>query len=132
MKGHTAKHGKTWRYVVDLGPDPATGKRRQKTKGGFALERDARNALNKVLVDLSGGSHVETSNMTVKSFLVDHWLPAKKANVRPSTYASYRDALEGRVVPRHRRSTSRRADAPPRLGPVRRAPRVRVARRPPR
>ena len=33
MKGHTAKHGKTWRYVVDLGPDPATGKRRQRFAG---------------------------------------------------------------------------------------------------
>ena len=34
MRGHVHKRGSTWGYVVDVGRDPATGKRKQRTKGG--------------------------------------------------------------------------------------------------
>ena len=32
MRGSIKKRGSTYTYVVDIGPDPATGKRRQRTK----------------------------------------------------------------------------------------------------
>jgi Arm DNA-binding domain len=35
MKGHVYKRGETWTFVVDVGRDPVTGKRKQKSKGGF-------------------------------------------------------------------------------------------------
>jgi Arm DNA-binding domain len=31
----------TWTFVVDVGRDPVTGKRKQKSKGGFRKKRDA-------------------------------------------------------------------------------------------
>ena len=39
MKGKVFKRGKTWTYVVDLPPDPATGQRNQKKKGGFPSQK---------------------------------------------------------------------------------------------
>jgi hypothetical protein len=35
----------TWFYVIDLGPDPTTGKRRQQKRGGFATQSEAEHAL---------------------------------------------------------------------------------------
>jgi hypothetical protein len=35
------RRGKTWTYVVDVGRDPATGRRRMRSKGGFATKREA-------------------------------------------------------------------------------------------
>ncbi|MFJ7992474.1 Arm DNA-binding domain-containing protein [Peribacillus frigoritolerans] len=35
MKGNVKQRGNTWSYIVDIGRDPITGKRRQKTKSGF-------------------------------------------------------------------------------------------------
>ena len=45
MRGSVVKRGRTWSYVVDVGRDPATGRRRQRWKGGFASKRDAADAL---------------------------------------------------------------------------------------
>jgi Arm DNA-binding domain len=40
MRGSIKKRGSTYTYVVDIGPDPATGKRRQRTKGGFRTRKE--------------------------------------------------------------------------------------------
>jgi integrase len=97
VRGRTYQRGKTWTYVVDLGPDPATGKRRQKTKGGFPRERDARAALNDLIHDVEHGTYVAPAGMTVATYLLDEWLPSRQ--VRQSTFATYRDAVEYRIVP---------------------------------
>jgi integrase len=101
MKGHTRRHGKGWAYVVDIGPDPATGKRRRKWKGGFPLERDARDELNVVLTRLAEGHDpVGSGKMTVRSFINDEWLPSRESRVKGNTLDSYRQCLDGRVLPR--------------------------------
>ena len=41
MRGSVVKRGTTWSFVVDVGRDPGTGRRRQRWKGGFATKRDA-------------------------------------------------------------------------------------------
>ena len=40
MRGHVRKRRK-WEFIVDVGPHPVTGKRRQKSKSGFASKREA-------------------------------------------------------------------------------------------
>jgi integrase len=42
MRGHVRKRGNTWSYVIDVGTDPATGRRRQRTKGGFPTRKAPR------------------------------------------------------------------------------------------
>jgi integrase len=84
MRGSIRKRGSTYTYWLDVGPDPATGKRRQRTKGGFRTKRECQVALNEAIAAVQGGTFVEPSKRTVRSFLLEEWLPAVQvANLRP-------------------------------------------------
>jgi hypothetical protein len=45
MRGGTRKRGDTWTWFFDA-VDPVTGKRRQRSKGGFRTKREAQAALS--------------------------------------------------------------------------------------
>jgi Arm DNA-binding domain len=49
MRGSVRKRGSTYSYWLDIGPDPVTGKRRQRTKGGFRTKRECQAALNEAI-----------------------------------------------------------------------------------
>ncbi len=99
MKGHTRRRGKTWAFVIDIGPDPATGKRRQKWVSGFELERDAAKAMRDFIARAENGEAVSESRHTVAVYLRDEWLPSRRSKVKESTWAGYSDAVEGRIIP---------------------------------
>lgn len=50
MKGHVYKRGKTWTTVLDYGKDPFSGKRQQKSKGGFRTKKEADMYIAKIIV----------------------------------------------------------------------------------
>jgi Arm DNA-binding domain len=43
MRGAVYKRGSTWHFDID--PDPLTGRRRQRTKGGYKTKKAAEQAL---------------------------------------------------------------------------------------
>lgn len=88
VPGHLYCRDETWTYVVDTGRD-ASGRRRQKAKGGFRTKKDARLALNSAMHALQEGVYVEPSKLTVADFLRNTWLPAAKGTLRPTTFSSY-------------------------------------------
>ena len=61
MRGHVHKRGSRWAYVVDVGRDPATGKRKQRTKGGFATKALAEEALGDFMSELRAGTAVASA-----------------------------------------------------------------------
>jgi hypothetical protein len=65
------KHG-SWSYVHEL-PAAADGRRRQTTKGGFATEREAQNALTESLDKVNRVGYVEPARLKVGDYL-DQWL----------------------------------------------------------
>lgn len=67
------KCGSTWSYVVDVGTDPKTGKRKQKKKGGFKTQKEAKEALLKLLNELQLGNFIEESGITFGEFAYE-WL----------------------------------------------------------
>lgn len=67
------KKGYTYSYTIDLGPDPRTGKRRQKTKRGFSTKKEAEQAASKVEYQLSIGTYVREKNILFKDF-AEEWL----------------------------------------------------------
>ncbi|MGG0412579.1 Arm DNA-binding domain-containing protein [Peribacillus simplex] len=69
MKGTVKKRGNTWSYIVDIGRDPITGKRRQKTKSDFPRQKDAEAALRKILNELDEDRYVETSKESFSSYM---------------------------------------------------------------
>jgi integrase len=98
MSGFVRKRGATWTWYLN-GPDPATGTPRQRTKGGFRTKKECQAALGEAVASLRAGTYVEASKRTVRSFLVDEWLPAVEPKVRPSTWANYRTQVHVHLVP---------------------------------
>jgi hypothetical protein len=92
MRGHVRRRGSSWSVVVDVGRDE-DGKRIQKWHSGFARRREAEAALSEILERLRQGSYIEPAKLTVRGFLVDEWLPAVRASLRPLTYESSLRAL---------------------------------------
>src|SRR5215211_567822 len=100
MRGSVRKRGSTWTWYLFIEPDPVTGKRRQRSKGGFRTKKACQEALNEALGTLRTGTFVESSQRTLGSFLVDEWLPAiRPPKIRPSTWLSYQKNVERHIVP---------------------------------
>ncbi|MGV3759458.1 MAG: Arm DNA-binding domain-containing protein, partial [Actinomycetota bacterium] len=90
MRGHVRRRGKTWTYVIDLAPDPATGRRRQRSKGGFATKAGAEEAMREAL---ARGSRTTQDGQRLGDYL-DEWLHAVEPRLRETTANGYRMAVE--------------------------------------
>jgi integrase len=100
MAGTVGREGKGWYYVVNTGKD-ADGRRIQRKRRGFRTKRDAERALREFLQDLDAGRYVPPSELTVGEYLEQHWLPAVRHRVRPTTYHhQYEWAVRNHIVPR--------------------------------
>ncbi|BCB02121.1 site-specific integrase [Bacillus sp. KH172YL63] len=97
MKGHfyrrncTCKKkkctcGAKWAYVVDIGIDPFTGKRKQKSKSGFLTQQEAEAAANTLIYELNQGTYLEETDKTFSDFAKE-WLPiySESKEVKPGT-----------------------------------------------
>lgn len=100
MTGHVRKRGATWAYVLDVGRDPETGKRRQRWRSGFPRRKDAQEALTKALGQLGDGTYAEPTRQTVAEYLLDEWLPARRSQVRDSTAGEYERIIRTHIIPR--------------------------------
>jgi integrase len=87
------KRGSSWTIVLDVGPDPVTGKRRQKSKGGFRTRKTAEAALRELVASVDAGRYVERSTKTVGEYL-DEWLEVVRPRLRPTSWNSYRKDVE--------------------------------------
>jgi len=90
--------GTVYEVVVDLGPDPLTGNRRQRSKS-FATRREAQKALTAWYAEIDAGVAVDRSGETVRD-LLDRWLSDyATGRVRPSTMRSYQTTIRNHLVP---------------------------------
>ncbi len=98
MKGSVRKRGKTWTAYWET-TDPATGGRRQHSKGGFRIKDDAQGHLNDLIKDVGHGTWRPNVKMTVEK-LMEEWLAAKEGeNIRPNTLAMYGSVIAGWITP---------------------------------
>jgi integrase len=95
MRGHITKRGDSWTALVDLPPDPATGKRRRK-RITAATKREVENQVAVVLASAQTG-FVDAGKVTVREFF-DHWLDTAAPTLRPSTVRRYRDLARLHIV----------------------------------
>jgi integrase len=99
MNGSTIKRGSSWTCYWST-DDPATGKRRQHSKGGFRLQKEAREHLNGVLGKVGTGSWNPDRPLTVSQLLTEHWLPAQHSRgLRPNTLSQQTLVVESWIVP---------------------------------
>jgi integrase len=86
--------------------DPATGKRRQhtlardpSTGAPFRTKGAAERYLNGVVGKVAEGRWQPDQALTVRQLIGDHWLPAQRERVRPTTWEQYHGAVESWVLP---------------------------------
>ena len=101
MRGHIKQRAKgTWSLIIDLGRDPATGKRRQQWSTVRGTKKEAEARLTELLRQVDTGGFVKPTKLTVGEFL-EQWLrDYATTNVRSRTLEGYVGVIERHLVPR--------------------------------
>jgi integrase len=110
MRGSVVNKGGKWYVKIELDPDPATGRRRQKWHSGYRTRREAERARVDLLSKLDRGEYVEPSHQDLADFLVE-WLRAIEPTVRSSTHDSYSRNMRNHVIPHVGRIRLAKVDA---------------------
>lgn len=108
MRGTLRKRGTTWTYQYDVADrrPGREGKRRQITKGGFRIKKEAEAALAEALHTVDETAHVEPSKMTLRQYVEGTWLPSLPGRrtrtgsaMKPSTVRHYKRMADYYIVP---------------------------------
>jgi type VI protein secretion system component Hcp len=70
---HIHKRGEKWAYMVNVAKDPVTGKRRQITKSGFKIKKEAQLAAYKLEEAITNGGVIKETNITFENFAMS-WI----------------------------------------------------------
>lgn len=95
--GYIRKRGDTWEVIVELDPDPLTGRRRRKYATAKS-EKAAHRLRAKLVTDAADGTAQAPERRTVKE-LSEAWLAHIEANRSPSTMIGYRNKIDRYIVP---------------------------------
>jgi integrase len=99
VRGHIAKKGNRYYVVIYEGPDPRSGKAHHRWHAAGGTRKDAQRLLADLVKKSHDGDYRTPDRVTFGQYLQDKWLPAKKAQLRASTFDSYRRNIELHVVP---------------------------------
>ena len=98
MRGHVRKR-RTWEFIVDVGPHPVTGKRRQKSKSGFLTKKEAESALHEFIRYVEGGGDPCPERITLAAHL-NRWIEYQRARgIRLRTLEAYEGYFRREIVP---------------------------------
>lgn len=101
MKGsiqkHVGKTGTSWYAVVDLGPDPVTGRRRQR-RISAPTKREVQALVAAKLTEAERGQVTDGGKMTLRD-LCEAWLLASESSLKPSTFRRYTDTVRLHILP---------------------------------
>ena len=91
------KRGDSWTAVVDIGPDPVTGKRRRK-RVTARTKREVEQQIARLLAEAGKGPLAVSATTTVRDYLA-RWLDDAGTRLRPSSLRRYQDAIRLYVTP---------------------------------
>lgn len=97
MRGSVKRRDGAWLYVVDLGKDLATGRRRQLYKRGFTTRKAAEQAMSDALAEINRGEFVRPTSGTLADYLAG-WLDSR-GDLRPTTIYGYEKIVTKRIIP---------------------------------
>jgi hypothetical protein len=89
MRGYLVKKGARYYAVVYEGTDPLTRKERRTWRAAGTSRREAERFLAELVQARNSRCPVFPGRMSLASYLVDHWLPARRSSLRRSTFARY-------------------------------------------
>ena len=100
MRGHVAKKGNRYYAVIYEGIDQATGRQRHRWYAGGTTRKEAERLLGEMVKRNHDGDYRAPERITLGAYLEERWLPTKRAQLRHSTWDSYRRNVEIHVKPR--------------------------------
>lgn len=99
IKPHKGKNGITsYQLVVEVEPDPITGKRNRYYKSVKGTKKQAADALRKFQNEIECGHTVAPSNMKVSDWL-DQYINQYLPNIEDSTRSGYKEKIDGKINP---------------------------------
>jgi len=100
MRGHITKRGKdSYTVVINLGSDPATGKRKQQWVSVKGTKKDAEKKLGEILHQIDTGVFTKPGKTRVGDYL-EQWLKDYCwANLTPGTAESYQWIVRVHLIP---------------------------------
>jgi Phage integrase, N-terminal SAM-like domain len=104
MRGYTVKKGNRYYAVIYEGVDPLTGKECRRWYPAGARKTDAERLVTELMKRKHDGEYRPPDRVTLGSYLTERWLPAKKSQLRPSTFDSYRRNIDLHVIPASKHS----------------------------
>ncbi len=99
MRGYIAKKGKQYYAIIYEGVDAATGKERRRWHPGGPRRSDAEKLLTELVKRTNDGHTTPSEKISFGEYLTEKWLPIQRAQLRPSTFDSYRRNIENHVIP---------------------------------
>jgi integrase len=99
MAGGIKRRGKGWSTIVDLPPDPRTGKRRQK-RNTSPIKREVEVLRAQLLASAAAGgfSEAEAKKITVSQYLT-RWVDSVGQSVRIATQIRYTQVVQQHIEP---------------------------------
>lgn len=107
MKGHVASKRDRYYAVIYEGVDPVDGKEKRSWHAA-GTDRAEAEALAARLAAERDGRNDEIRTLTFGAYLTGRWLPAKKIELRTSTYRSYVHKTQRHILPTLGRKRLRR------------------------
>ena len=98
MKGSIRRRGDRWRLRVDVGRDPASGRRIQHTET-FRRKADAEDRLAELIGQVNKGMFTKPAKLSVAEYLRQWLRDYAEPNTRPRTFENYRSKLERHAIP---------------------------------
>ena len=109
MQGYVVAKGDRFYVVIYEGVDPITGRERRRWHAA-GVDRTAAERLAVVLAT-EAKANERSVGVSLGRYLLETWLPAKRMNLRLSTWNGYRSIIELHVIPRVGRLPLRRLRA---------------------
>jgi integrase len=100
MRGHIVKRRGKYYAVVYEGVDPATKKERHRWYPAGDTRKSAEKILGGLVKRHHDGDYRAPDRITLGDYLIERWLPTKRAQLRRSTFDSYTRNVQNHVVPR--------------------------------
>ena len=103
MSGRIYQRGKDpkkWTIVVELGRDPATGRRRRASHAFRGSKAQANAELARLTTHIADGTYIEDAKLTMAEFLTGWLTGHAETKVAPKTFRSYRLYIERDITPR--------------------------------
>lgn len=95
---YTTKSGRRYKFIIEAGNDPITGKRKQIKRSGFTSLKDADQALRKLLIEVEKNRFLDPSEELFDSYINFWFNNIYKTKVKETTFSTRKYLVEKHLL----------------------------------